>query len=425
VDFNKLIARVKNILLTPKTEWPAAAAESDTVAGLYTNYILILAAIPPVFGFIKSSLIGYSFLGISYRASIGSGISGMIVQYALSLALVYVVALIIDALAGSFSAQKNQVQALKTVAYAYTASWVASVGVIVPGLGWLLLLAGAIYGIYLLYLGLPHTMKCPADKAGGYTAVSIVIAIVLTWIVMLVVGAVVGTGALMGAGTGAIHIGSRGGDVTIDANSALGKLAAIGQRAEEASKKMEAAQKSGDVNAQAQAAGQAAGAVLGAVLGGGDQVEALAPDTLKPFLPDTLGGLPRASYEAARNAQIGIQVSNAKATYRNPQGGPELDLEITDTGGVKGITAFAGFVGIEEDKQTDRGYEKTYRADGRMIHEQWDNGGSGTYTIVLGDRFVVAVRGHQVNDINTIKAAVASLNLAGLEALKNVGVKKG
>ena len=52
MDFNKLIARAKNILLTPKTEWPVIAGEAETVQSLYLNYILVLAAIPAVFGFI-------------------------------------------------------------------------------------------------------------------------------------------------------------------------------------------------------------------------------------------------------------------------------------------------------------------------------------------------------------------------------------
>ena len=49
MDFNKLIARVKGILLTPKTEWPVIAGESTTVADLYKGYIVWLAAIPPIF----------------------------------------------------------------------------------------------------------------------------------------------------------------------------------------------------------------------------------------------------------------------------------------------------------------------------------------------------------------------------------------
>src|SRR3546814_2696088 len=91
------------------------------------------------------------------------GIVGMLLQYVLVLAIVYVVALIINALAPTFGGQKDMTQALKTVAYAWTASWVAGIAVIVPWLGWLIAVAGAVYAIYLLYLGLPHTMKRSAE----------------------------------------------------------------------------------------------------------------------------------------------------------------------------------------------------------------------------------------------------------------------
>ena len=165
--------------------------------------------------------------------------------------------------------------------------------------------------------------------------------------------------------------------------------------------------------------------MIGAMMGGGDQVEALAPETLKPFLPETLSGLPRTSYEASRNAAIGIQVSNAEATYRNPQGGPELKLEITDTGGAKGFMALAGFANMEEDKQTEQGYEKTFHENGHLVHEQWNKNGSGEYTVILGDRFVVVVRGSGLSDISALQSALAGVNLAGLESLKTQGVKRG
>jgi len=424
VDFNKLIARIKNILLTPKTEWPVIAAEPDSIAGLYRNYIVILAAIPAVIAFLRYSVFGISIpiVGGTYKLGIGAGITQMIVTYVVGLGMAYLMMLIIDALAPSFGGQKNQTHALKSIAYAYTASWVASVLTLIGGLGFLVLLAAGCYGIYLLYLGLPHTMKCPQDKAGGYAAVTIILAIVLSVVLAFVMASVTGLNAMMGgAYSGADHSSS----YTPDKNSALGALAAIGQKAAEAGKKMDAAKQSGDATAQGKAAGEAAGQILGAVLGGGDSVEALAPDALKPFVPDTLGGMPRTSLEVERNAPIGIQVSNAKATYRNPQGGAELRLEITDTGGAKGVMALAGFAGMEQDKQTEHGYEKTYHQDGRMVHEEWDNGGSGEFTVVLADRFVVEVHGSGVPNIDAVKSAIAGLNLAGLEALKNQGVKKG
>jgi hypothetical protein len=421
VDFNKLIARVKNILLAPTTEWPVIATEPETVAGLYKNYIAILAALPVVALFIKTTILGSGMFGVSYRVGFGTGLGQMIAGYALALGLVYVAALIADAFAPTFGAQKNQTQALKAVAYSWTASWVAGIGMLIGvGLGSLLVLAGFVYAIYLLNQGLQQTMKCPSDKAAGYTAATVILTVIIAFVVNTVILVPMGIGTFGGAA----RLSSTDSSVTIDQNSTLGRLAAIGEKAAEANKKMEAAKQSGDATAQGKAAGEAAGQIVGALLGGGDAVEALAPDALKPFLPETLAGMPRTSLEVERNAPIGIQVSNAKATYRNPQGGPELRLEITDTGGVKGIMALAGFAAMEQDKQTDHGYEKTYHQDGRMIHEEWNNSGSGEFTIILGDRFVVAVHGSDVPSVEALKASVAGLNLAGLEALKNQGVKR-
>lgn len=421
-DFNKLIARAKNILLMPKTEWPVIAGEAETVQGLYVKYIIWLAAIPVVFGFIKNVVIGTTWFGVTVHTGFGAGLVGMIVYYGLALAMVFVMALIIDALAGTFGAQKNQVQALKTVAYAYTASWIAGAGVILGVLGSLIALAGGIYSIYLLYLGLPNTMKCPPEKAGGYTAVSIICAIVLGVVMMFVVGSIVGVGMIGGgfAPGGSVHLGSsNGSDVTIDTNSALGKLAAIGQKAEQASKQMDAAQKAGNANAQA----QAAGAMMSAMLGGGDKVEALAPDMLKPFVPETLAGLKRTSVSAERNGAMGMQVSTADANYSD-DAGHSLHLEIADTGSAKGLTALAGAIGVESSKETDHGYDKTYNQGGHLVHEQWDTQSKyGEYSVVLGDRFTVKVSGN-VDSIDQIKGAVGSLNLGGLEALKNQGVTK-
>lgn len=417
MNIEKLIARVKAILSTPKTEWPVVAAEPATVADLYKNYIAILAAIPAVVDFVKGSLIGYGAWGINVRVPFGAGIAGAIVSYVLALVAVYVLSLIVDALAPSFGGRKNPIQALKAVAYSYTASWVASIGLIVPWLGFLIVIAGGIYGIYLLYLGLPETMQAPREKAAGYTAVTIVVAIVLGWILAIVVAGITGAGALTSGALGGSQFG--GGEVTVDKDSALGKLDAWSKKMEEAGKRMEAAQKSGDADAQ----GKALGAMIGAATGSG-QVEALAPEVLKPFVPETLAGLKRTEFSAERNGALGMQVSEAHATYSDGAG-RSLRLEVTDMGSAKGLLALAGFAAVDSQKETDHGYDKTYRQGGRLVHEEWDNAGkSGEFGIVLGERFAVKVSGN-AGSIDELKAAVAGLNLAGLEALKDQGVKKG
>ena len=94
-------------------------------------------------------------------------------------------------------------------------------------------------------------------------------------------------------------------------------------------------------------------------------------------------------------------------------------------GSAKGLMGLAGLVGVESERQTEHGYEKTYKQDGRIVQEQWDaQGRHGEYSIVLGDRFNVKVSG-DADSFDQIKAAAASLDLAGLEAMKNHGVKNG
>ena len=172
-----LVSRVKGILLTPKTEWGVIDTEPTTVGSLYTGYIVPLAAIPAVAWFVGFSLIGGSLMGVPFRWPISIGLEQAVARFVLALIGVYVLALIIDALAPSFGGQKNQIQALKVAAYCSTASWVAGIFLVLPALSILAILG--LYSLYLLYLGLPVLMKSPNDKAVGYTVVVIICAIVL------------------------------------------------------------------------------------------------------------------------------------------------------------------------------------------------------------------------------------------------------
>jgi hypothetical protein len=419
VDINKIITRAKAMLLSPRAEWPLVAAEPDTVGGLYSGYIAVMAAIPVIMHFLSSTLIGVSvpFLG-SYRVPIAAGVTTAVLTYVLSLIWIYVVALIVDALAPSFGAEKNRVQALKAVAYSSTAYWVASIVGIIPGLGLLALLAGGIYSIYLLNMGLPFTMKCPPEKSIGYTAVSIIMAIIVGWVFALVVGSVAGLGLGRGlTGFSAPGYTHHGGDFAAGTTGAA--LQAWTQKMADASKQVDAAQKSGDPNAQASAVGQ----MIGAAVGSGGKVESLAPDQIKPFLPDTLQGLKRTQLSVDRSGALGVQISKASATYSD-DAQRRLNLEITDTGSLKGLVGFAtGWAGVEQDHETDTGYDKTYKSGGQLVHEKWDSrGNSGEYGVVVGERFSVNVSGSAAS-IDELKAAVASVNLAGLEALKNQGVQ--
>ncbi|HUP29645.1 MAG TPA: Yip1 family protein [Usitatibacter sp.] len=177
-----LVERAKNIILKPKQEWPVIAAEPHTVQGLYTQYVMILAAIPAVAAFIGFSVLGMGGLGTSYRMPMGAGVAHMVVSYVLSLGMVYVLALIIDGLAPTFGGQKNFMQAFKVAAFSPTASWIAGIFYIVPALG-ILAVIGGLYSLYLLYTGLAPLMKAPEEKSIAYTVVVIIAAIVLTVVI--------------------------------------------------------------------------------------------------------------------------------------------------------------------------------------------------------------------------------------------------
>jgi Yip1 domain len=187
---NSLVVHAREILVHPQQEWEVIDREPASVSGLYRTYIVPLAAVGPVATLIGMSLFGVSipFLG-RYRAPFGSALASGIVRYALALGGVFVLALVIDALAPSFGGQKNRIQALKVAAYASTAAWLAGIFALIPALALLGVLG--LYSLYLLYLGLPVLMKTPKDKALAYTAVVMVCAIVIFTLIGWIAAALV------------------------------------------------------------------------------------------------------------------------------------------------------------------------------------------------------------------------------------------
>jgi len=175
---NTTVEHAREILFHPKQQWLVIEKEPTSVGDLYRKYIAPLAAIGPL-----ATIIGWSVFGIGvpfagrYRMPFGTALASGVVRYVLALIGVFVLALIIDALAPTFSGQKSRMQALKVAAYASTAAWCAGIFALVPPLAFLGVLG--LYSLYLLYSGLPVLMKVPQAKAVGYTLVVVVCAIVL------------------------------------------------------------------------------------------------------------------------------------------------------------------------------------------------------------------------------------------------------
>jgi hypothetical protein len=192
-----LLARIQGIILKPQEEWAKIKEEQTTVVDFFKSYLMILVAIPTVAQFIGYWVIGIT-LPVQGRIRVGFGFSlgRAVVYYVLTLASIFVAALIIDALAPTFSSRPNQLNALKLAGYSLTPYYVAGILYIFPLLGVLVMLAG-LYSLYVFYLGFKAgLMETPPEKVMGYFVVTLLAEIVLSLIVGLVLGAIFSLSAI-------------------------------------------------------------------------------------------------------------------------------------------------------------------------------------------------------------------------------------
>jgi roadblock/LC7 domain-containing protein len=248
-------------------------------------------------------------------------------------------------------------------------------------LGFIVLLA-ALYGCWLLYLGLPRVMKAPADKAPGYAIVTILVAIV----VAVVIG-VASTAIVRLTGFGGFPGGARADKVsgTVELNGQkvdLDRLQAAGERAEALSKQPR---------------------------------KAVSPDALKALLPESVAGYSRSSVETNSSGTGDVSIVVATGEYQKD--GNSFRLEVTDLGAMGAMAALASGMGAHTTKETADGYEKVATIDGRLTSEEWNRpSNSGKYSVVIADRFSVQADG-SANSVDDLKQAVRAVDAGRLEGL--------
>lgn len=368
-----LLSRVQAVLTRPRETWTHIAMEDDDIARIYKDYLIYLAGIPAVAGFIGQSLIGFGAFGFSVRVPIVQGLVGMVVGYVLLLAMVYVLALVANALAPKFKGRRHLPSAFKLIAYGATAGMVGGIFSAVPSLAMLGLLA-ALYSIYLIYTGIPVLMQAPQDKSAGYTATLVVCGIGVGLLIGLLTSlvtpggfAVPGPrGAAIGGTSSGVSIAVPGTDIKIDTS-----------RIEAASREMEKAQARGD----SQAAGKALGDMMGAALGGKAGAP-FPPDTLRGFVPDQLGGMKRSSIDARSDNAMGIQFNSVSAQYTNDN--QFLEVQVQDIGAVPALAlGMAAWSRSTMDSETDVEVERVYRRGDIAIKERYQKDGSASDVAML------------------------------------------
>jgi len=421
-----IYARVKAILLSPASEWPVIAAEASSPRAIYLRYVAPLVAIGVIATFLGHTIIGMPvpLLG-TIRVGIVAALAHAIVTFALSFLGVFLISLIVDALAPTFGGRKDPLSALKVTAYSYTPAWVAGVLNLVPALGVLVVLA-AFYGLYLLYLGLPVLMRSPGDKAVGYTVVTVLCAIVM-WIVIGSLSALVVGGLGYSAG-GAL--GRHGIDERARASDqAAGILSNLfggksDTERERVSQAVQALEKMGEQAQQREKSAGGAGTVdagaalnaIGQIMSGGKDVQPVDFHKLKDMLPDGLPGMQRTEASGQSGEAMGMKGSSATARYTDGAGA-SIHIEIADLGSLSGLAALAGKFDPSIEKETDTGFERTRRVDGQLVHERYDRRSrSGEVAIFVGNRFSVTVEGSDV-EAGALTTALKRVDVSKLAVL--------
>jgi Yip1-like protein/zinc ribbon protein len=434
VDAAGIIARAKNILLTPRTEWPVISAESRTSAEVWMGYVAPLVAISAIAGGLGMMVFGITvpLLG-TIRVGPVPTIAHVIMQFVMTFVGLFVLSLIINALAPTFGGQKDSLRALKTAAYSFTPAWVGGLLTLFPALG---IIAGLIglYGLYLLYLGLPVMMRSAQEKAVGYTAVVVLCAIVISIVVSLAVGAVLtmmGMG-VAGIGGGALSRSDRGADQAAvvlstlmggksDADKArmkeaLGNLQKMGEQAEKAQQSARAAGKDPGTAAANSVDLSTALAAVGTMASGGKDVKPVDFHALKDLLPQDIAGLARREASGQSGEAAGMKGSSATARYTDA-GNASLTLEIADLGSLSGLAGLATKFNPNMEKETDSGFERTRTVNGQMLHQKYDRRSkSGEYDMMIANRFTVTAHGNNISE-DALAAAVKSVDVERLAAL--------
>jgi hypothetical protein len=198
-----LINRITELFKNPKSFLNSAKNDGENKSTLFSRFylplFLVTFAVHLVIG-ILFAIIGFSayfprVLGL-HAFPIGTILIGSVlysILYAiLNIALIYIMSTIINALAASFGGKQNIDNAFKVTVYASVPALLSYLVNYLPVIGILAGLAGLVFSIYFLYLGLQILMESPSDKVVGYTVIVVIIEIAIAVVFMfLIVGLII------------------------------------------------------------------------------------------------------------------------------------------------------------------------------------------------------------------------------------------
>jgi len=372
-----LIARVKNLLLSPRTEWDVIGLEEAEPRKVVLGYVAPLVAIPAAAMVIGLSVLGVEVAGERYRAPVLGVAASSVVFFLLAIAGVYAFAFVIDWLAPRFGAARNYRQAFKVSAYSITAAMVAGIVTVVPALHVFALL-GATYSLYLLFVGAPKLMHPAPESSINYAIVTTFSAI----------------GVALVVGLAAMAVATPSG-VLFPQMARLPDFATGRSTASNGFNEAALAPPGKPAN--------------GSVAVSGD---------LKDAAPLRLAGLDRVAVSVQTTGTGGARTITVDAEYRN--GRRHMDLQVTLSSAIGDVIGFGGPATSEYDRETNDGYSRRRRVGEALVVEDWNTSSqTGSYGRLIDGRFYVKATGGggvKPADLQTAVLAVGADALVKLEA---------
>ncbi|MBL8547640.1 MAG: YIP1 family protein [Hyphomonadaceae bacterium] len=362
-----LIARARDILIRPQSEWRRIAGEE--AGSLIGGYVAPLAIAGAVVSFGAGVLYGGGF---ALNAALASKALSALLYVVFALVSVWLAAIAINALAPRFGAEASGDRARQLAAYASTPILVSMLAAIAPPIAGAVIAAGVIYALVLLAMGMAPLM--PLRDPDNNTPRFVISFAALSGLALALAAVFVGP---------LLHAGREALTGAVETVAPAPAPPPIEQRS--------VAEVTIDRIAQAEAA-----------------LTLTDPARLAEQFPDSLpGGFRRQSVAGARRGGI----SRADSVYRD--GTATLSIALIQFGANVDPAAFAALLAVKPDGPQADGYARTQTIDSRFYAEEV--GASTSRYVVIGRGVVVVAQGNVTMD--QARAAVETIGLQRLEAM--------
>lgn len=158
---------------------------------------------------------------------------------------------------------------------------------------------------------------------------------------------------------------------------------------------------------------------LGGLTGGDPNAKPVEPVSFRD-LQTTFGDM--AGWEKGKptgeRMTAPINFSRAEVDYR--KGDSRIQIQISDSAfNQMMVMPFAMFLTAGYEKETENGYERSTKVGEHPGWEKWNTQRkNGELNAIVGKRFIVQVDGRNVDDVQALHAAMATVDFAKLTSLK-------